>query len=442
LVLLSAFFLIPAVSESSLVARGAHILDKSSFSYDQVSLKSLIDRQPYSVGHKGYIGLSGFLLTVPGLAWLFISRRFGLLACLAFGLLLVLGYELPFYKYIPLVYSQGATSRFIIYVILFIAISSACTATWLSKRMDKKGWLVVCAACLVVWFDVRVTSHRTWPGKHAIADIAQHISPAPGLADKTIRSMLVCTGEINWRCNVHWPTILALLNKSSSLTGHFYQGAPQSVTFIEKIVRSASDGSLTSPAWKELAALTGLTHLVALTSRRTRLISFPERPLIVAGAIETFKEGSLSPEEILESMDINPKAGTAVTIPVVQTGIVTETMPRDPAGTRPFCEVKTLSRSIDGTFYDIAAGTGCYISLPHSWYPHLVVTVDGSSTRYLKTAYGMIALKIPEGRHTINIGPAMSPLRKLCLMISCVSFVGIVVFLVWEKKTRILYADS
>jgi len=79
---------------------------------------------------------------------------------------------------------------------------------------------------------------------------------------------------------------------------------------------------------------------------------------------------------------------------------------------------------------------GCYLSLPHSWYPYLEIKVDEKKIEPIQSAYGMIVLPINKGRHTIKINPVLSPLRKYCLVISLLSLTIVIIFIVYLSCSK------
>lgn len=54
-----------------------------------------------------------------------------------------------------------------------------------------------------------------------------------------------------------------------------------------------------------------------------------------------------------------------------------------------------------------------YLQLSYGYYPYLRVTIDGQQTTTFPTTFGLIGLTSPAGRHTIEVVPVLSPLRRV-----------------------------
>ena len=74
----------------------------------------------------------------------------------------------------------------------------------------------------------------------------------------------------------------------------------------------------------------------------------------------------------------------------------------------------------------IRAAVPCFIRLAYSYYPFLVVSVDGEEIQALETAGHFIALPVEAGEHRIVLEARLSPLRKGLLSLSaCVLVLGL-----------------
>ncbi len=62
-----------------------------------------------------------------------------------------------------------------------------------------------------------------------------------------------------------------------------------------------------------------------------------------------------------------------------------------------------------------------YVQLAYSYYPYLNVLLDGKKVEAFPTSLQLIALKVPTGRHTIELVPYLSSIRIVSLLIGLVA---------------------
>lgn len=65
--------------------------------------------------------------------------------------------------------------------------------------------------------------------------------------------------------------------------------------------------------------------------------------------------------------------------------------------------------------------TDAYIQLGYSYYPYLNVLLDGKKVEAFPTSLQLIALKVPAGRHTVELVPYLSSIRIVSLLIGLVA---------------------
>jgi hypothetical protein len=58
-----------------------------------------------------------------------------------------------------------------------------------------------------------------------------------------------------------------------------------------------------------------------------------------------------------------------------------------------------------------------YVQLGYSYYPYLNVLLDGKKVEAFPTSLQLIALKVPAGRHTVELVPYLSPIRIVSLVV-------------------------
>ncbi|MFQ5410467.1 MAG: hypothetical protein ACE5FI_18825, partial [Anaerolineales bacterium] len=62
---------------------------------------------------------------------------------------------------------------------------------------------------------------------------------------------------------------------------------------------------------------------------------------------------------------------------------------------------------------DYTLSDAAYVQLSYGYYPYLRVSIDGVEVEKFPTTFGLIGVVSPGGRHTIEIVPYLSPLRKM-----------------------------
>lgn len=66
-----------------------------------------------------------------------------------------------------------------------------------------------------------------------------------------------------------------------------------------------------------------------------------------------------------------------------------------------------------------------YAQLSYAYYPWMEVRVDGKKTEVYKSAFKLMVIKLSEGRHTIEITPKLTPLRKTTTAVSLITLAAV-----------------
>ena len=138
---LASFLLLPHLLESHLLPflpSLGNLQGVKGFIMDSPYLLTLFTWKRQPMGHTGYIGLSLFLFSLPGIAGWMKKRGRGwgaLLLCYLLSYYLVLGHENPLYRFIPFVYSQFYAGRFLIFFTFFLSLCAGLSLPVL------EGWL-------------------------------------------------------------------------------------------------------------------------------------------------------------------------------------------------------------------------------------------------------------------------------------------------------------
>ena len=116
------------------------------FIMDSPYLLTLFTWGRHPLGHTGYIGLSLFLFSIPGMVGWVKTRGRGwsaLLVCYLLSYYLVLGHENLLYSLVPFVYSQFYAGRYLIFFIFFLSICAGLSLPvleeWFQTRSHKRN---------------------------------------------------------------------------------------------------------------------------------------------------------------------------------------------------------------------------------------------------------------------------------------------------------------
>lgn len=139
----------------------------------------------------------------------------------------------------------------------------------------------------------------------------------------------------------------------------------------------------------------------------------------------------------LNEMRINASANSAAAIPIADdkdnTGFdAAETAPNTPQQ----LQLKIIEHTVRTNKVIIVAETiaDSYAQLSYAYYPWMEARVDGKKTEIYKSAFKLLVIKLPEGRHTIEITPKLTPLRKATTAVSLIALAAVTATLLpWQR---------
>jgi len=99
------------------------------------------------------------------------------------------------------------------------------------------------------------------------------------------------------------------------------------------------------------------------------------------------------------------------------------------APTLALLEHRVLDQRVD---LRLRVSEDCYARLAYSYFPHLVVEVDGRPVQPLRTAGHFIALRLEGGEHRIRLEPRLSPLRRWLLGLDAALLVAAI--WIWTRE--------
>jgi hypothetical protein len=133
--------------------------------------------------------------------------------------------------------------------------------------------------------------------------------------------------------------------------------------------------------------------------------------------------------DLVEGMRIDPVANSAARIPVLAAPEEAEAAPAGPLR----LTVRDYRVDLKSVRLDYELNEPGYLQLSYSAYPYLHLYLDGQRVDYFSTAFYLIGLHSPAGRHTIELRPVLSTLRLLCYWLDGVGLLAIALLLILGK---------
>ena len=270
-------------------------------------------------------------------------------------------------------------------------------------------------------------------------------------------------------------------NLASPLGLPFHQFAPRSmlyvypwVSYVAQDLGSAGADTLTDNTLKALA-LMGASHVItlpgkihvqspegdrvyALLKKRIpwfdRFVAAHADPplalghtgaglLLAARTVTPMPRESLAQEgtfivaadwrRLLDTLTLDPGAGRLNFIPVAA-GEVSQTLPGEPS--LAIAGTTTAQNHIE---VDATLDVESFLRLAVSYYPELIVSVDGKPVRFLETADHFVWFRCPAGSHRIVVTAGLTPVRRVTAAISGISLVLAALFLALDRRRRKLH---
>ncbi|MBI5788579.1 MAG: hypothetical protein HZA78_06980 [Candidatus Schekmanbacteria bacterium] len=448
---LSLYLLLPVVLEGQHLSGLEELLSRKAFEVNPPSLQVLLERKFQPQDHAGYLGLSFIILSIPGIIISLKEKKWALPLLWLFGWYLVLGAKTYLYRFIPLVYSQQAPERLIIYLILFIAILSGVSYTWLERQAKKIGgikgeYFVFILVLLLCFADISFLTKRKWPEKYGTDEIISLTKLAYNPQAKFgARFFHVSLDQGNdWLFKGIVPAIVSLETKTNNLYGFFYQGATKILPLIDagrtlaindlkKQKYLADSGDFFYLMYTPYVGFLDHDHKFKLTDAVycSPFIVAPELAYLSSEPLDQDKAWFLP--RVLKAMRVDKARSVAaqLIIPsdIDQGANLTMKEPLD---------VKRIDykQDLQHTDLKLSSNADCYLQLSHAWYPYLKVWLDDRETKFFPTALQLIGLYLPKGEHRIRVEPYLSPLRKGLLGLFIISWPGIIGFLIYHKVTN------
>ncbi len=195
---------------------------------------------------------------------------------------------------------------------------------------------------------------------------------------------------------------------------HVYEGAtpgPEDNFFLVKRGIAWNTDLLTrKPAYPLAFGSTG----AGLCLAAPRLRPLPDSPLVKD---RTFLIAS-DWQVVLDSTVLGPYVNTLTVIPI-PAGQRAESLPGIPAIEVPHTTIRHHEVAAE-----VQASTDCFLRLALSYYPWLLVRLDGRPTEFKETKDHFIWLRCPKGKHVISVTAPLTPLRSVTLWLSGLCFLA------------------
>jgi hypothetical protein len=114
-----------------------------------------------------------------------------------------------------------------------------------------------------------------------------------------------------------------------------------------------------------------------------------------------------------------------------------------PSGTSPESLPGLPALSIDSTrirHQDVVTGfrvsADCFLRLAVSYYPELLVVLDGKPVQFFETADHFTYIRCPAGSHVLRVKARLGGLRIATLLLSLVSLPTVLVLILRRKRTK------
>ena len=125
---------------------------------------------------------------------------------------------------------------------------------------------------------------------------------------------------------------------------------------------------------------------------------------------------------LLDAMRIDRTRGTAAAIPVL--GRAAATLGDGAAA--PLLDIEEFKVDIDHASIGYRAAAASFAQLSFSYFPYLDVRLDGQPLAFSRSAFNLLVVELPAGRHVVSIEARVSPLRRTAFLITLAATVLVI----------------
>jgi hypothetical protein len=448
----SIAFVGPYFIEGKYVRTAFKLLSENKFPLDSATFHDLITRSSVSLGHKGYIGLSFLVLSLLGIASAVKYKKYPLILIYAFSFYLVLGHQTLFYKYIPFIYTQQATERLILYLILFMAVMAGEGISFLKTVLFKPArvWvsrITFLALVIICFIDMSITRNRRWAADLGMSGVYesfhQYIKGYDLPHARTIRSIQICSNpQVEWLFAGVFPAVLTIKTPTSIIRGYLDLLAARNLPYIDDgknwIKQDLETGNFKLPSQKFCYLMNIAYTFYVNPNLDIQILENPSRtPAIATGKLSWREEFSHYPDNaesgitrrLIDQFKLSPKRNSADQVFMIND----YKLPDRPFDMTSTLKVLDFTQTTNKSFLEVKASHDCYLVVAQSYYPFLRVFVDQQQVPFYETALCSMALPFPAGLHKVRIEPCLSFVRKVCYSLNLI-FIFLVVVVYWRSS--------
>ena len=480
----SAFFLVPFVAEQA-----SHRFPITYLDLSVPGWMTLLGLRARAGGYGGaYLGLSVVLLLLVAIGAVLLRRRFRsqvpALLGLTIGLLLTFGPSLLREKQY-LVTTGLPPERFLLFVVFSIALlvpsAYELVRSALSQRRVRPGVTFAVMAGLVLLDCLLALRTTNFPDRSVFLAVRDEVYPVVGrepharLLDLNIRSPRVDDA----RRTSQLPTVGVIYGGLPTPLGlPYHQYAPRSMLhvylwadYVAEDLGATNVQPVSDNTHKALA-LMGASHVMTLTAKVStsgteggpfvlllkQNLDWDDR-FVTAGRVPPLAVGRTHQGLVLAANRVVPMAPDTLVadhsfivarnwrrlIDTLQLDDTNHCLSFIPAlyGTNPESLPGLPALVIDSTrirHQDVVTGfrvsVDCFLRLAISYYPELLVQLDGKPIQFFETANHFTYIRCPAGPHLLRVTARLGGLRIATLVLSLMSIPAVLVLILRRRKPR------
>jgi hypothetical protein len=474
----SAFFLIPFAVEQA-----SHRFPITHLNLPVPDLLVLLGFKARVGGYAGvYLGLSVLLMLIVACGAVAFRRRFRYQTPALVGLAvsLVLTYAPALLKERQYLITTGLPpERFLLFVIFFIAllVPSAFELTQgaLSRRGISPGLVFAVMAIVALSDCLLSTRHFSYPDRSQYMAVREEFypivrgEPHARLLDLDLRESRIDAPAQTSRL----PTVGVIYGGLPTPLGlPYHQYAPRSmlhvypwVNYVAGEIGDTSHAVMSDNMHKALA-LMGVSHFITLptvvnvngTSFLTlkqqmdwddRFVKTEREPPLALGmthqglVLAANRVAPMAPDtlvadhsfivarnwrRLLDALQLNEQNHSLNFIPAIA-GTAPDSLPG-----QPVLDVDSVRIRHPYVVTAFQVSSDCFVRVAVSYYPELVMTLDGRPIRFFETADHFTYIRCPAGRHVLLVTALLGGLRLATLLFSLVSLPTLLVLILWRRR--------
>ena len=474
----SAFFLVPFVLEQA-----SHRFPITHLNLPVPSLLVLLGFKARVGGYGGVsLGLSVILMLIVACEAVSFRRRFRsqVPALVGLALSFLLTFAPALLKERQYLITTGLPpERFLLFVVFFIALLVPSAYELVRSALGERGaspGLVFAVMAVVAMSDYLLsTRHFSYPNRSLYMAVREEVYP---IVRSEPHARLLDLGGPESRVDApartsRLPTVGVIYGGLPTPLGPpYHQYAPRSmlhvypwVNYIAGEIGDTGHAVISDNVHKALA-LMGASHFITLptvvnvngasflTLKRQmdwddRFVKAEREPplaigmthqglVLAANRVAPMAADTLVADQsfivaqnwrrLLDTLQLNERDHSLNFIPALA-----DTAPESLPG-QPVLEIDTVGIRHQDVVAAFQVNADCFVRVAVSYYPELVVTLDGRPARFFETADHFTYIRCPAGQHVIRVTTRLGGLRLVTLLLSLISLPTVLVFVLWRRR--------